>query len=102
MSKIEINYDALRIDCKEKLDNACSTLLSNVNKLNEVVLDEDFESKEKFETIKEELNRCYTNLSNVNNRVGMINDDLDKLDNSLQIELGKLPKSNLSKRSNIL
>ena len=61
MSKIDINNEVLQLEATERLESSLRTVNSLISMLNDVVIPESFEEKDKIELIKSNLN-TYSNI----------------------------------------
>ncbi len=102
MSKIDINNEVLQLEATERLESSLRTVNSLISMLNDVVIPESFEEKDKIELIKSNLNTYSNNLNSTYNLIKDINNELDALSTGSDNLVSSLPEATMKKRSSIL
>lgn len=102
MSKIDINNEVLQLEATERLESSLRTVNSLISMLNDVVIPESFEEKDKIELIKSNLNTYSNNLNSIYNLIKDINNELDALSTGSDNLVSSLPEATMKKRSSIL
>lgn len=102
MSKIDINNEVLQLEATERLESSLRTVNNLISMLNDVVIPESFEEKDKIELIKSNLNTYSNNLNSTYNLIKDINNELDALSAGSDNLVNSLPEATMKKRSSIL
>lgn len=102
MSKIDINNEVLQLEATERLESSLRTVNNLIPMLNDVVIPESFEEKDKIELIKSNLNTYSNNLNSIYNLIKDINNELDALSTGSDNLVSSLPEATMKKRSSIL
>ena len=84
MSKIDINNEVLQLEATERLESSLRTVNNLISMLNDAVIPESFEEKDKIELIKSNLN-TYSN--NLNSTYNLIKTGKKEIINSLEDQL---------------
>ncbi len=102
MSKIDINNEVLQLEATERLESSLRIVNSLISMLNDVVIPESFEEKDKIELIKSNLNTYSNNINSTYNLIKDINNELDALSTGSDNLVSSLPEATMKKRSSIL
>lgn len=102
MAKIDINNEVLQLEATERLESSLRTVNNLISMLNDMVIPESFEEKDKIELIKSNLNTYSNNLNSTYNLIKDINNELDALSAGSDNLVSSLPEATMKKRSSIL
>ncbi len=102
MSKIDINNEILQLEATERLESSLRIVNSLISMLNDVVIPESFEERDKIELIKSNLNTYSNNINSTYNLIKDINNELDALSTGSDNLVSSLPEATMKKRSSII
>lgn len=102
MSKINFNYEVLQVEAVEHLNSLSTRINSYSSLLNELIIPEDFEFKERLESIKNNLVQYSNKIETVNQKIKNVNSKLDTYNNSCEGLVNSLPNNIINKREPML
>lgn len=101
MSRLLLNYDALRNPCVENLNKAITKLDSAINIFNGLSIPYDYKKRQNINNIKNSIVKRRKELVNIRNWIINSNNDFTTMTNEFCGRADRLPRSKFGERKGL-